>query len=121
VTRAAPILPCPAGRTGLTGLEHLDGHPVAGGHTPTLCRSGADGVDGSDGLVTRNERKPARELAGVLLMVGPAQRAGRNPNQRIVVAEVRERKLPDDQAARRFQHQRPRHRAVRHIGTLKSS
>jgi hypothetical protein len=54
-------------------------------------------------------------------MVGPAQSAGRHPHQRIVVAEVRERKLPDDQAARRFQHQRLRHRAVRHIGTLKSS
>jgi hypothetical protein len=82
---------------------------------------GADGVDGPDGLVTGNEREPARELAGVLLMVGPAQPAGRHPHQRIVVAEVRERKLPDDQAARRFQHQRLRHRAVRHIGTLKSS
>ena len=40
VPRAAPILPCPAGRTGPAGLEHLDGHPVAGGHTPMLCRSG---------------------------------------------------------------------------------
>jgi hypothetical protein len=49
------------------------------------------------------------------------QQIQRHPNQRIVIAEVRERKLPDDQAARRFQHQRLRHRAVRHIGTLKSS
>jgi hypothetical protein len=58
--------------------------------------------------------------SGEDVKVGPAQ-SGRHPHQRVVVAEVRERKLPDDQAARRFQHQRLRHRAVRHIGTLKSS
>ena len=34
------------------------------------------------------------QRAGELLMVGPAQSAGRHPHQRIIVAEVREWKLP---------------------------
>ena len=65
-----------------------------------------------------NKGKPAGELARVLLMVGPAQPAGSDPHQRVVVADAGIGKLPNDQVARRLQDQRPRHRAVRHTGTL---
>jgi hypothetical protein len=44
-------------------------------------------------------------------MVGPAQPAGCNPPQRVVLTNDRDQELADDKSARRMQHQSPRHRA----------
>ncbi len=77
MTFATPVLPADAVSAVATRLEYLDGYPVAGGHTPPLGRPLTDGLDRPNRLVAGNKRKPAGELARVLLMVGPAQPAGR--------------------------------------------
>ena len=116
----APVHPCSASRAGPARLEYLDSRAIAGDYAPALRRPRSDGLDRAHRLVTGNEGEPARQLAGVLLVVGPAQPAGFHPHDRIVVADHRDRKLPDNEAARALQYQRPRHRAVGHTGTVKT-
>ena len=48
----------------------------------------ADLLDHADGLVTGDESVPRMELAAVLLVVGAAQPAGLDPEQRVVVADL---------------------------------
>src|SRR6185312_15186461 len=96
----------------------LDGYPVAFGHSPPLCRLPPDRLDDPDGLVPGHEGKPAGEPTGVLLMVGPTQSTGRDAHQRVVLANRRQRKLPDDQVASGLQDQRPRHRLSVQAGEL---
>ena len=100
------------------GLEDLDRHPIPRGHPPPLRRPRADRFDDPDRLVAGDERESAREFAGVLLVVGSAQPARLNPNQRVVVAECGQRDVVDHEATRPFQHQRTRSRGVRHSRTL---
>src|SRR5262249_9714956 len=73
-----------------------------------------DGLEPPDRLVTGNEREPATQLPGVLLMIGSAQTARRHADEPVVIANVGDRQLPDRKPARRLQHQRPRRPAVAH-------
>ncbi len=115
---AAAVLPRQAGRARAARLEHLDRHPVTGNHTPPLRGPLPDRLDDSDRLMTGDERESAREFSGVLLMIGPAQPAGLHPHQPVVVTDHGDVELPNDEAARRFQHQHARDGAVRHSRTV---
>jgi hypothetical protein len=64
-----------------------------------------------------DERESAREFAGVLLVVGPAQPARQHADKRVVIADGGKREIVDHEATRPFQHQRARSRGVRHSRT----
>jgi hypothetical protein len=74
--------------------------PITLGHAPSLRRPRPDRLDDPDRLVTGNEGEPARQCAGVLLVVGSAQPAGLHPQQRVVLADPREWKFTDREAGR---------------------
>jgi hypothetical protein len=109
---STPVLPRPAGRAIATRLKHLDRDPVPGRYTPAPRGGRPDRLDDPDRLVTGDQRKPAGKLAGVLLVVGPAQPAGFHPQQRVVLAQNGNGDLPEHQPARRFQYQDTRERGV---------
>jgi hypothetical protein len=60
-----------------------------------VCRLLIDRLDRPNRLVAGNKRKPAGELATVLLMVDPAQPAGSDPH-RLVGADLRHPRLPNE-------------------------
>ena len=90
-------------------VEQCRDHRIAAGPTtstvPTVSRPGT-------------KANPPTSSPVVLLMVGPAQPAGCNSPQRVVLTKDRDRERADDKSARRMQHQSPRHRADRHATKL---
>ena len=108
VARAAPVLARPARRALAARQEHLDRDAIAGLHTPTRGRARADLLDDADRLVTGHERVAREQLAGELLVVGAAQAARLDAQERVVVADLGTRECTLGQPARCLQHQRAR-------------
>jgi acyl-CoA thioesterase-2 len=88
-------------------LEDLHRHALALGHTPTRGCVRADLVDDPDRLVARHEREAAVELTGVLLVVGAAEAARLDAQQRVVDTDARPRKPSFDEVSGLGEHERP--------------
>ena len=81
----------------MTRAEDLDGDAVAHRYTPALRRSLADLLDNPQRFVARDQREHPRphEVPAVLLDIAAAHTARFNPQQSLVRADNRPRKLPD--------------------------
>ena len=88
VLRATPVFALGARGARTARLEHLDRDPVASSDAPTPSRSWTDLFEYAHGFVTGHELESAVELAGVLLVIGAAQPAGLDPQQRVVGADL---------------------------------
>jgi hypothetical protein len=100
----APVGAPVAGSAG-EAVGHRD--PVALADTPSLRGRGADAFDPADGLVPRDDAALPRQGARVELVVGPAQAAGLDPQQPVVVAHLGEIERPLDEGPGSLQDESP--------------
>ena len=73
-----------------------------------MLRVDADGGDNAHRLVPGNERVARVQLARVLLVIGAAETACLDSQQRIVSTDRGDRELALGQCARRVEDERPR-------------
>jgi hypothetical protein len=96
-------------------LERHYGHSIARRHPPPLGRRGADIVDHAHDLVAGHEGPRHPDPTGELLVVGAAQPAGLDPQQAVIVANLRNGEAACLEPARLLQHERPDLGAVRRV------
>ena len=89
--RSAGTRPARHGAHSAAREEDLDRDAVTGAYTPTFAAARAELLDHADRLVPGHEREPGEELSGELLVVGAAQPTRLDPQQAVVVADLRER------------------------------
>ena len=87
------------------GLEHLDRHPLADPDTPGLRGAVSDRLYDPHRLVPRDERQPAGQHTGELLVIGAAEPACLDPEQGVVPSRRRNGELPPHQAPRSLENQ----------------
>ena len=92
--------------------EDLDRHAIAGADVPSSRGHRSDLFDDADGFVSGNERVPREQLASELLVVGPAEPAGFDTQERVVVADLRPRELANGKRSRCFQDGRADHGTI---------
>jgi hypothetical protein len=80
-----------ARRARSTRLEALDCDPIARGDLPSLGSPGAQCDDSTDGLVPGDEREARAQSAGEELVIGSAEATRLDLQDRIVVADGRDR------------------------------
>jgi hypothetical protein len=99
----APLVRTRTARVALAAREeHLDRDAIAFADIPAARCVGADALDHADGLMPRDEgpAASARQVARVLLVIGPAQTARFDTEQRVVGGDVRQGELPKDEMPR---------------------
>jgi hypothetical protein len=100
----APLVRPGAARFALAARqEHLDGDAISFVDTPARRGGSSDAIDDADGFVSGDEGVGRRQNSGVLLVVRPAEAAGFETEERVVVADVRDLELALDQTSRGFE------------------
>ncbi len=99
IADAAPVLPTQARLTFTARSEHFDRDPLTGRDAPTRCSLIADLLEHPHDLVARDEGERSREMSAVLLVIGAAQAARLDAQDRRVCGDVGDGKRASLEAA----------------------